>query len=242
MALALRRPDEWRLLETLKNSRATDVSIDHGKHNVCRQSLTEARIMRIRFVVLLLMATGAAMARDDNGPFGMHRGMTREQVIQMVGANAVIEAGGDSLTLSTVPIPLPAFHVYAVFFSAKDGLLKIVAVADGIKTDGFGKNVRDFFMEIQKASSQTYGQHQRTEDSVNVGSAWNGPEDWMAGLLNDERTLGTRWDKVLPHRIHQIVLQAKAVSTAEGFVALNYEFDGWTEYVVGKRKAAGITY
>jgi hypothetical protein len=198
--------------------------------------------MRIRLVVLALMMTGAAMAQDDIGPFGMHMGMTREQVIQIVGANAVIESGGDSLTLSTVPKPQPAFHVYALFFSAKDGLLKIVAVADGIKTDGFGKSVRDFFMEIQRANSQTYGQPERTEDSVNVGSTGNEPENWMAGLLKDERTLGTRWDKGLPNRIRQIVLQAKAVSTTEGFVALNYEFDGWTEYVVGKRKAAGIGF
>jgi hypothetical protein len=198
--------------------------------------------MRVPFLVLVLAATSAAMAQDDLGPFGMHRGMTREQVIQIVGVDSVIETGGDSLTLSTVPAPHPAFHVYALFFSPKDGLLKIVAVVDGIKTDGFGKTVRDSFMEIQKANSQTYGQPERTEDSVNVGSTWNEPENWMAALLKDERTLWTRWDKALPHRIHQIVLQAKALSTSEGFVALNYEFDGWTEYVVGKRKAAGIVY
>ena len=198
--------------------------------------------MRIPFLVLVLMATGLAMAQDDNGPVGMHKGMTREQVIQIVGTNAVIEASGDSLTLSTVPRPLPAFHVYALFFSPKGGLLKIVAVADGIKADGFGKTVHDCFMEIQRANSQTYGQPERTEDSVDTGSIWKEPEDWMAGLLKDERTLGSRWDKTLPNRIHQIVLQAKAVSTQEGFVALNYEFDGWTEYVVGKRRAAGIVY
>ena len=74
-----------------------------------------------RFLSFALAATAFAssglFAQDTSGPFGLHMGMTPEQVIQIVGKDAVKEIKGDILNLYTVPKPHPAFEFYSLVFS-----------------------------------------------------------------------------------------------------------------------------
>ena len=126
-------------------------------------------------------------------------------------------------------------------FSPKDGLLQIMAFGNDIDTNGFGEAVHKSFMEILDDISQTYGKP-GIIDHVEVGSIWNEPQDWMMGLLKKERILEASWDKALPNRVSGIVLQARADSTAIGFLRLTYEFDGWNEYVDAERKEAGTVF
>jgi hypothetical protein len=79
-------------------------------------------------------------------------------------------------------------------------------------------------------------------DFLRAGSIWKEPEDWMMGLLKDERTLVAVWEKALPNRIHDVVLKAGALSREKGFHKLTYEFDGWNEYVDALRKKAGTVF
>jgi hypothetical protein len=167
--------------------------------------------------------------------------MTQEQVIQIVGKNAVKEIQGDRLDLHAVPKPHPAF-------SPKDGLLNIVAFGNGITTNGFGEAVHDSFVQIQEGISKTYGPPDVSSDRVRDGSIWNEPQDWMMGLLKGERDLMAIWYKTvsstkkLPNRIIGIVLEAKASSTEQGFIVLKYEFDGWNEYVEAKKNKADSVF
>jgi hypothetical protein len=177
-----------------------------------------------------------------SGPFGLRRGMTQEQVIQVVGKGAVKEAKDDTLELLTVPKPHPAFEFYQLIFSPTGGLLKIIAYGNDITTNGFGERVHDSFIEIRDAISEVYGQPEGTLDFLKAGSIWNEPEYWMMGLLKEERTLATNWQKALPNRIYGIVLDAKALSTEKGFLHLVYEFDGWNEYVDAKKAKAGTVF
>jgi hypothetical protein len=95
--------------------------------------------------------------------------MTQEQVIQIVGKDAVKEAKGDVLRLLAVPKSHRAFDEYSLIFSPNDGLLKIIAYGKDIRTNGFGDAVHDSFVEIRDAISTTYGKPYGTLDSVKTG-------------------------------------------------------------------------
>ena len=180
-------------------------------------------------------------AQEIKGPFGLCRGMTQEQVIQVVGKGAVMEAKGADLMLSTVPKPHPAFSSYSLSFSPRDGLLRIVALGKNIRTNDFGDALRSSFVEINDTISQTYGQPTITLDHVRAGSIWNQPQDWMMGLVQKER-LVARWKTALPNRIHEIRLQAIGITPGLGYLGLGYEFEGWDEYDAAAKKKAGTVF
>jgi hypothetical protein len=181
--------------------------------------------------VAIALISSSLLAQPASGPFGLHRGMTKEEVIQIVGKDAVKEVKGDRLKLRTVPKPHRAFEFYSLSFSPKDGLLQIIGVGNDIRTNGFGESVHDSFMEMRDAISNTYGQPEFNLDYLKQGSIWRESEDWMIGLVKKERELSAAWSKHLPSRIRGIVLEAKGLSAERGFLELTYEFDGWDEYV-----------
>ena len=192
----------------------------------------------VAFGVLATVAFG----QETSGPFGLRRGMTQEQVIQIVGKAAIKETKGDTLRLLSVPKSHPAFEFYSLIFSPKDGLLKIVAYGNDIKTNAFGEAVHGSFIEIRGAISQTYGQPEFNLDRVKAGSIWKEPEDWMMGLLKEERDLTTIWNTALPNHIQDIVIEAVALSQEKGYLRVIYEFDGWNEYVDALKKKAGTVF
>lgn len=177
-------------------------------------------------------APATAAAANRPGPFGFGYGMTTEQVVRLLGKQAVKEAKDDRLLLATAPKPHPAFEEYMLFFSPKQGMLKIVAIGKTIQTNGFGEEARDAFIEIRDALQRTYGAP-NTHDFLKSGSIWGEPRDWMGGLLKNERVLAEFWDvkSTLPSHITSIELEAKALSSEEGYLRLAYEFVGWEEYV-----------
>jgi hypothetical protein len=200
---------------------------------------------------VILIATSVlatvALAQEPTGPFGLHRGMTREQVIQLVGKDAIKpgipgRTELDTLRLYRVPKSHPAFEYYTLIFSPKDGLLKILAIGSNISTNVFGETLHTSFIELRDVISQTYGQPRGTIDSVQSGSIWNDPQDWMMGLLKKERTLAAAWDTGLPNNIHGVILETDALSREIGILTLVYEFDGWSEYLDAKAKKAGTVF
>jgi hypothetical protein len=198
--------------------------------------------MKLLLLTAFSLLATVAFAQETSGPFGLHRGLTQEQVIRIVGKDAIKETNGDTLRLLRVPKPHPAFEFYSLIFSPKDGLLKIVAYGKDIRTNGFGEAVHDSFIEIRDAISKTYGQPKFTLDRVKAGSIWKEPEDWMMGLLKEERGLTTAWDSGLPNHIQDIVIEASALSQEKGFLRIVYEFDGWNQYVDEVKAKAGTVF
>ena len=198
--------------------------------------------MKLSLVMVTFgVLTTVAFAQETSGPFGLHKGLTQEQVIQIVGKGAVKEVKDDNLRLFTVPKPHSVFEFYSLTISPKDGLLKIVAAGKDIKTNGFGESVHSSFIEIRDAISETYGQPKVTLDTLNTGSLWVETQYWMMGLLKGERVLGSLWGKALPNSIDGIALEGKALSLEKGYLVLTYEFDGWKEYAdMLKKKAATV--
>jgi hypothetical protein len=196
-------------------------------------------MMRTAFCVLTVLFPAAA----QQGPFGFQRGMTKDQVIKLVGQKSVDQGAsdGDVLALRTAPKPHPAFEGYLVTISPEKGILRVSAVGVDIRTNVFGQEVRGNFLEMLDAVSSNYGRATNNFDFVTDGSLWGEPQYWMMGLLKKERSLNAYWISKklhpesgaidLPNDISAISLSAVAASLEKGYLKLSYEFDGWEAYV-----------
>jgi hypothetical protein len=179
---------------------------------------------------LLCLGTNASA-----GPFGLERGMTKEQIIKIIGQKAVKEIKGDKLVTTTVPTPHDAFESYSLIISPKLGLLKIIAVGKDIDTSVYGDQIRSSFSEIKEAVSKVYDGRQDF-DYLQAGSIWNEGKEWMMGLLRKERSLITFWQPTgQPNHIVDIQLEATALNQERGYLTLSYEFEGWSSYLDSQR-------
>jgi hypothetical protein len=67
----------------------------------------------------------------------------------------------------------------------------------------------------------------------------------MMGLLKKERLerfLSTLWENGLPNRIQDIGASAFALSQETGYLSVEYESDGWAQYVQGKKTNANKVF
>lgn len=175
-------------------------------------------------------------SQDNSGPFGFEAGMTKEQIIAIVGGGAIKESTGDTTIFNNAPKPDPNFESYALRISPENGLLKIVAMSKNIDTNGFGNELKSTYKDIRAALAKIYGRPVHEMDLLNNGSIWTGPEDWMTGLLKGDRIFGCNWiDIPLPNRITVIRIDATAKSKEIGYLYLTYEFEGYTAYMKTKQ-------
>jgi hypothetical protein len=179
----------------------------------------------------------------STGPFGLHRGMTKEQVIQLIGRGAITQQANDMIAFSTVPKPHPEFRRYLMWFSPSEGLLKIGAFGAPISTNGYGWEVRQGFARVLDALRRTYSMPQEY-DFLLAGSIWKEPQYWMMGLLKKDRSLTAIWNRsfVASNELEGIALQALAASSSEGYLLLSYEFEGWEAYRDAKVANAGEVF
>jgi hypothetical protein len=169
--------------------------------------------------------------------------MTKEQVIELVGANSVNENGGDYLRLAAVPRQHPAFQETILKFSPLQGLLKIAAFTPTIIANSFGDQLREPFKSIRAALLSAYGSPTSDFDFVHAGSIWTDDHDWMQGLALAERILSSYWQFGAPRNgITTIALTCTAVSHQEGMLTLSYEFDGWDQYVAEQEKQTNAVF
>jgi hypothetical protein len=168
--------------------------------------------------------------------------MTKEQIVAILGGKALTRVHDDAYTFSTAPSAHPEFETYICFISPEKGLLKVVALSKDIETNSFGEAVKDRFEQVQAGLSKAYGQG-NLYDYLKEGSIWNEPQDWMMGLLKDERTLEAFWQLNLPQdHITIIALKAVAISREKGYLSLGYEFEGWEQYVDSKKEKQDNVY
>jgi hypothetical protein len=174
-----------------------------------------------------------------SGPFGLLRGMTKEQILDKVGQSNVVsietdKAGGVTIFLKSVPKPYKSFIEYGVTISPAQGLLRISAFTDFIDTALDGTQLRDAFSSLKDQLQVPYGFPSKEFDYVKNDSLWKDPQDFMMGMLKHDRKLSCYWvaDEKMPLKdsITAIALWANAKDTSTGMILLSYEFDGWTAY------------
>ena len=195
--------------------------------------------MKKLLLTVLVMAVGGTATGRATGPFGFERGMTRAQIIALVGKDAVDAKGStvDALRVTTAPKPHPAFEAYLLIISPTEGLLKILASGNTIDTGDTGSELRSAFDGIVQGVTQKYGASTHAFDLCNEGIGCSGDNVWMLGLLEKNRTLSNYWDfRQNPvNQITYISVEAKALSLNKGWVIFACEFEGWEAYVDAKK-------
>jgi hypothetical protein len=192
--------------------------------------------MRNLFWLAFLCFSIQAHSQERSGPFGFEAGMTREQIIQVVGLGAVKESDADTLILTAAPKAHPDFGYYALKVSPGSGLMKIIAMGKDIPTDAFGSEMKNAYTGLSDQLAAVYGKPNHRLDRLNNGSIWFGPDDWMMALLKGDRMLACSWMEMpLPDKISFIRLEVVAKSKDTGFLSLTYEFEGFAEYMNQKK-------
>lgn len=180
-----------------------------------------ALLLSLTAIPLLATVTRAQQASRAE-PFGFRQGMTREEIIDSVGADSVIIDDGDVLVLSSAPKSDPDFPIYAVCVSAESGIAKVVGMSEGITTNSYGESLRNAFVQLRLASEAHYGKPMAVFDFLKTGSIWKQPNDWMAGLLENDRMLLALWAED-PQGV-SVAEEARAISPEFGYVTITYEF------------------
>lgn len=162
------------------------------------------------------------------GPFGLEAGLTQKNIEDMIGAK--LKPLPDSVNLYTsdkLPKQNADFEMYGLLISPKAGLCQIRAVGKNIDTDSYGLALKSRFEDLSSSLSSLYGKAETT-DLLLAGSIWKEPQDWMMGLNKKERFLSATWkgtkDTPLKNNIGAISIEARANSSAQGYVYLQYTF------------------
>jgi hypothetical protein len=177
---------------------------------------------------LLSFASSKAFA----GPFGFDYGMSKQQVIQLVGRGGVKSfderGNGVWMVLTTAPRPNKAFESYSLAFSPSKGLVKIFAVGKDIDTSSDGEQLKSAFNDLHGGLVKAFGAAEDF-DYLKSGSIWTEDGEFMQGLRSHDRTLESFWTAKGADGLRDVMLRATASDRTTGYLTLSYEFNGWDE-------------
>jgi hypothetical protein len=194
-------------------------------------------------MLCLLLASGCAWA----GPFGLSPGMTKEQIISLVGSQNVRESGIDRLVLDTVPQPNPDVDRYMCVVSPSQGLLAIF-VDISVDTSPKGEGLKTKYAEILATLQDKYGKPFSVKDGLYpYVKAKDKQELYMKTLASEERSLEAIWTWSLTDDqgsgLEFLSLTAGVnPDGTTGKLSLVYYFKGMMAYERSKEKAKAATY
>jgi len=203
---------------------------------------------RMKLLLSLLIVSATTLSAQQTfptpKPFGFEAGMTREQVLKLVGKAAIADdSNPEGPIFNTAPSPHPDFGMYSVVISPTHGIVKVIAIGNTIKTNDEGDELQAKFQEIESGLMAKYGPPTVTIDSVQGGDANKEPQYWMLMLSQGERTLEAIWNpKTGGGSETGITLTAKAGGLNEGYIGLVYFFPGFNDYVYYKRAQHNAVY
>ena len=185
-------------------------------------------IKRIVIALSLVALTGflfrapAFSQQQRPAPFGLHPGMTLDQIKTAVGERNVspLPKSNGVYLLSAVPEKAEFFDNFFVAVSSKRGLAKLGA-GFSFNSNPSGQQVRENFQKVENLVITKYGKPTDHRDSVHAGALYTGRDEFMTALLQGERELRTFWkldDGTL------LLLEAKAHDSTTALISLTYEF------------------
>jgi len=176
---------------------------------------------RIIFILLVLLTISISGAFC--GPFGLDMGMSLDRVRQ-VSSTTPANRGNDLYEI-TPPNTNNMFETYVVRIHPTYGVYLIKAVGVDITTNGYGTALRTAFNNLAGSLERVYGQYRLT-DFLLPRSIWKDPDDFMMGLLRNERYLFAMWERKegsnLPDDLESIAIGASALNSSKGYVSLEY--------------------
>lgn len=171
--------------------------------------------------VCLLAATTANTAQA--GPFGVDMGMPLDGL-----GKPESELSTGYYHFVSLPKSHPAFEGYVVQATPRQGVCWIKAVGLDIPTNEDGTELKAGFEDMRGKLQRIYGQHDRV-DVLDPDSIWNEPEDFMAGILFDDRVYLADWSEsygsTLPDNLIKVGLLAEATENTIGYYTVEYYFE-----------------
>lgn len=168
----------------------------------------------------LVLVSFSSHAQTD-GPFGLVIGSPVEQFDCM-------ESGTDSIYRCTPSNPHPAFEIYAVKASSSHGICWIKAIGTDISDNGRGTNTKSKTDEIAAQVASVYGNWTDNFDFLSVGSIWDESDEWLMGMVQNDRYYGFTWgveDGYEPQKnVVSVYVGADATRSNVGYVVA--EFSG----------------
>lgn len=175
-----------------------------------------------------------------DGPFGFKQGLTRAEVESMVGDSfTLLPRSKNAYLLNTAPKPHGVFENYVVVIGDVSGLCAVRGIGKDITSSRHGIQLKSSFNEMEATLSDLYGASKKT-DRLLPGSIWRNPEDWMMGIVKEERFLFARWSskgQALKNELDSITLDVRAKSSDTGYLVLEYLFQNY-EQCTEESKAA----
>lgn len=169
----------------------------------------------------------AAKTPPADGPFGFKQGLTRDEVESMAGESSTLLPGSkNAYLLNTAPKPHGAFEKYVAVIGDVSGLCVVRGIGKDITSSRHGIQLKTSFNEMDATLSELYGSSEKT-DRLLPGSIWKEPEDWMMGLVKEERFLFAKWPRkgqVLKNDLDSVFLGVRAKSSDTGYLVLEYLF------------------
>lgn len=186
--------------------------------------LTEKRVGIVLAIAALTGFLFAAhgFAQQRPAPFGLHPGMTLDQIKTAVGEKNVSPFPNSKgvYSLSGVPEKAEFFDNFFVAVSSKRGLAKLGA-AFSFESNRSGQQVRENFQKVESLLIKKYGKPTDHHDYVRYGAIFKEDDEFMAALQRGERELRSFWkldDGTM------LLLEAKARDSTTAIIGMTYEF------------------
>ncbi len=177
------------------------------------------KLNKLFFAVVFFFIAGIIFA----GPFGLDMGMSLEQLRSLTGENPEL-IRGDFYEINP-PNGHDMFESYLVQVSPKYGVVMIKAIGKDITTNGHGTQLKSAFNNLVASIERTYGKYEKI-DYLLRGSIWDEPEDFMMGIVREDRYLLASWGNeagsTLPADISLIGVVVSASSSSKGWINLEY--------------------
>lgn len=180
----------------------------------------------LKIIKLFILLCISSPLLVQAGPFGLEKGMSLEEVRKH--GNFVADRDTFWYRATTVRFGHDNFEGYSILLVPGFGLCKILGVGKDISSNAFGDQVRTVYQELTGALAQKYGPPSSQYDFLKSGSIWKSPNDFMMGLVKEERVLASYWvgkGVTLPDRLQAISITARATSSTKAYVNISYEFD-----------------
>ena len=194
-----------------------------------------------QIIILCLLAICIPSESFGEGIFGLKKGMTLKEIKKL--EFGYIKQLEDDPTNFFVEQPKKPEGSNIIFFVVKPeiGLLKI-RFFWMIETNPYGDELKRKFNELESILSKKYGEGDSI-DFLKPDAIWDNPKDYMHSLENSERELA--WYSTDIPDSNKSELEYVGIVAGvnknpmlfitkglfEGFVTLDYEFQGWSDYL-----------
>jgi len=128
----------------------------------------------------------------------------------------------------TVPKLHPEFEEYAVQYVESVGICFVGAIGKTIRNDSYGITTKRRADAIVKQLRPKYGIETQKLDFLSPYSIWDEPDEWMMGVLKEERRYIYSWDADDGFKpvgeVAKIYVAALAAASDAGYVKLDFHF------------------